>query len=45
MTCLLLQARSILIIQEIPDFSIYLIVKLTFENSQFRSKFLSFSTR
>ena len=43
--CLLLQARYILIIQEIPAFSIYLIVELIFENSQFGFKVLRFSTR
>ena len=43
--CLLLQARYILIIQEILAFSIYLIVEIIFENSQFGFKVLSFSTR
>ena len=43
--CLLLQARYILIIQEIPAFSIYLIVEIIFENSQFGFRVLSFSTR
>ena len=41
---LLLQARYILIIQEIPTFSICLIVELIFENSQFGFKVLRFST-
>ena len=41
----LLQARYILIIQDIPAFSIYLIVELIFENSQFGFKVLGFSTR
>ena len=41
---LLLQARSILLIQEIPVFSTYLIVELIFENSQFCFKIQSFST-
>ena len=45
MICLLLQARYILIIQEIPAFSIYLIVEIIFENSQFGFKVLSFPTR
>ena len=40
--CLLLQARYILIIQEILAFSVYLIVDLIFENSQFGFKVLSF---
>ena len=43
--CLLLKARYILIIQEIPAFSIYLIVELIFESSQFSFKVLRFSTR
>ena len=43
--CLLLQARCILIIQEIPAFSIYLIVQRIFENSQFGFKVQTFSTR
>ena len=42
---LLLQARYILTIQEISAFSIYLIVELIFENSQFGFKVLRFSTR
>ena len=41
--CLLLRARYILIIQEIPAFYIYPIVELIFENSQFGFKVLSFS--
>ena len=45
MICLLLQARYILIIQEIPTFSIYLIVELIFENFQFGFKVLRFLTR
>ena len=43
--CLLSQAKYILIIQEIPTFSIYLIVELIFESSQFGFKVLRFSTR
>ena len=43
--CLLLQVKYILIKQEIPTFSIYLIVELIFENSQFGFKVLRFSTR
>ena len=43
--CLVLQARYILIIQEILAFSIYFIVEIIFENSQFGFKVLSFSTR
>ena len=43
--CLLLKARYIIIIQEIPAFFIYLIVDLIFENSQFGFKVPSFSTR
>ena len=42
---LLLQTTYILIIQEIPVFSIHLIVEVNFENSQFGCKILSFSTR
>ena len=43
--CLLLQARYILIIQEIQAFSIHLIVELIFENYQVGFKVLRFSTR
>ena len=37
-----LQVKYILIKQEIPTFSIYLIVELIFENSQFGFKVLRF---
>ena len=37
--------KNVRVIQEIPAFSIYLIVELIFENSQFGFKVLRFSTR